>query len=101
VETKINFMKTSFTTNLIDKIVRKFSIIRYNKRLLKRAIIEAKKNWIKTGKQHFVIYVENKYIVIDNDSIDKLKKPNGQRFTAIERRAMACYVTPASTFHNI
>jgi hypothetical protein len=30
-----------------------------------------------------------------------MKKANGQRFSAIERMALAAYVTPVSTFHNI
>jgi hypothetical protein len=84
-----------------DKIVKIISIKWYNKILLRRAVKEAKINWIKTGKQHYVVCVENKFMIMNNQIFDRLKKPNGKRYTAIERHAIATYVTPKSTFHNI
>lgn len=84
-----------------DKIIKKVSPKHYQKILLKRAITEAKTRWIKTGKRHYVMSVNDEYIVFDKSILKRIRRKNGRKWTAIELLENSVYVTPQSTFHNI
>jgi len=92
-------MKSIIT--LKDKILKKYSIKIYNKVILKRAIAEAKLRWIRTGKKHYVIPVNDEYIVVNNEITKRLQRTNGKKWRAIDLAQAAVYITPVSTFHNI
>ena len=84
-----------------DKVIKKYWPKKYKKILLKRSVEEAKRRWIMTGKRHYVMPVDDQFIVFDKSILKKLRRKNGKKWTAIELLEYSVYVTPQSTFHNI
>lgn len=85
------------STKLYEKILKTFSEKRYLKYKLNQAIIEAKKQFLLTGKRHYVVCSNKQYFVVNNAILDTVKKKNGKKFTSIDIMNEAIYITPQST----
>jgi len=84
-----------------DVIIRTISEKWYAKVLLKRAVRLAKKSWLKSGKQQFVLFIDDEYLVFNKAVIDTLNKKRKKKFTHRNVMDAAVYVTPASGYINI
>ncbi len=86
---------------IVDKVILAVSEKWYNKLMLKRAVTDAKQKWLKSGKQQFVLFIDNVYIVTNKAIIDKLNKKRKIKFTHRTLMNASVYVTPASGYINI
>ena len=86
---------------LIDGIIFNISKKWHNKMILKRAVNDAKSKWLQSGKQQFVLYTDNKYMVINKAFIDNLNKTRKPKITHRQLMDISVYVTPVSCYINI
>jgi len=90
-------------SKIVDRIILTVSSKQYAKLALKRAVNEAKKKWLESGKQHFVIFSDGSYLVINKRIVDKLNsgKYKKNKITHRQLMDMSVYVTPVSGYVNI
>ncbi len=88
-------------SKLIARIIFTISEKWYNKILLKRAIRGAKTKWLKSGKQHFVLFTNNQYVIINKAFLREFNKKRKSQITHRQLMDMSVYVTPASGYTNI
>lgn len=88
---------------LINKIILSISEKWHDKRMLKKTVNKAKGEWLRSGKQQFVLFTDNQYIVINKQVVDTLnrKKYKNKKITHRQLMNMSVYVTPVSCYINI